>query len=433
MRAPRGPLESRIDQRLTGSGKTGRDRAAIGPYDSSVSTSIALLVIFLAAYLIGAVPFGYVVGRLKGKNLFREGSGNIGATNAGRVLGRPYGILVFVLDFLKGAGPTAFAPSAYRLVTGSEDDPFGDGQLHQVVAAAASFLGHLFPIYLGFKGGKGVATGAGAALVVAPVPALLAVLTWITVVLASRMVSLASVLAAVVLMGSRIIFHLDVSMERAIAGTLFCVIGGVFVIVKHHANMKRIIERRENQIAAAPNALAGWHLLALGLAFGGSAFFSFVTAPAIFQSFEEVVRAAKSDRTANIALLPEHAPDETRKALASALAGAAVGPVFPKYFAMLVLCGLVALITSLPWRSQGLIHKRRTALLLGALIVAIVGWPLAGYVSQLRLERFATDPPVAAQAKSLFGPVHLVSLGLSAIGTLLNGLSLWLAGRIPKE
>jgi glycerol-3-phosphate acyltransferase PlsY len=426
-------VQPTIDERLSARGKTGRDRAAFGSYDISVSTSIALLLIVLAAYLIGAVPFGYVIGRLKGKNLFHEGSGNIGATNAGRVLGRPYGIAVFVLDFLKGAGPTFFAPQAYRMLTGLSDDPFGYAQLHQVAAAAASFLGHLFPIYLGFKGGKGVATGAGAALVVAPLPALLAVLTWITVVLASRMVSLASLLAAAVIIGSRVILQLDEPMERAIAGTLFCVIGGLFVIVKHRSNVKRIIERRENQIAAAPNALAGWHLLALGLAFGGSAFFNFVTAPAIFQSFEEVVRASKSDRTANIALLPDHASDDDRKALASALAGAAVGPVFPKYFAMLVIGGSVALITSLPWRSRGLIHKRRTALLLAALIVAMIGWPLSAYVSQLRLERFATDPQAAAQAKSLFGPVHLASLGLSAIGTFLNGLSLGLAGRIPKE
>jgi hypothetical protein len=100
---------------------------------------------------------------------------------------------------------------------------------------------------------------------------------------------------------------------------------------------------------------------------------------------------------------------------------------------MLVIGGSVALITSLPWRSRGLIHKRRTALLLAALIVAMIGWPLSAYVSQLRLERFATDPQAAAQAKSLFGPVHLASLGLSAIGTFLNGLSLGLAGRIPKE
>jgi hypothetical protein len=169
------------------------------------------------------------------------------------------------------------------------------------------------------------------------------------------------------------------------------------------------------------------------LAFGGSAFFNFVTAPAIFRSFEEVAAASKSDRTANIAIVPDDATDETRKALASALAGAAVGPVFPKYFAMLVICGSVALITSLPWRSQGLIHKRRTLLLLAVLIVAVVGWPLSGYVSQLRLERFAADPAVAAKAKSLFGPVHLMSLGLSAVGTLLNGFSLWTAGRIPKE
>ena len=153
---------------------------------------LAAALVWFAAYLIGAIPFGYLVGRAKGVNLFTAGSGNIGATNVGRVLGRKFGIFVFVLDFLKGAIPTLLASPVAKLLHPDGGEPFGIPQLATVGAAAISFLGHLFPIYLGFRGGKGVATGAGAVLVVAPIPTLFAVLAWITLALASRMVSLAS-------------------------------------------------------------------------------------------------------------------------------------------------------------------------------------------------------------------------------------------------
>ena len=104
----------------------------------------------LAAYLIGAIPFGVFVARGKGVNIFAEGSGNCGATNVGRVLGKPYGILVFVLDFLKGAIPAALAVY-WR----------GSADWIAVAIGLLAVIGHMFPVYLGFRGGKGVATGAG--------------------------------------------------------------------------------------------------------------------------------------------------------------------------------------------------------------------------------------------------------------------------------
>src|SRR6266446_5037895 len=119
---------------------------------------LIILLTPLAGYLIGSIPFGYLVARSRGVDIFRHGSGNIGATNVGRVLGKRFGIFVFVLDFAKGAVPTGIA----RSVAGSAED------LLPVAAALAAVIGHMFPVYLRFKGGKGVATGAGVVFVLLP-------------------------------------------------------------------------------------------------------------------------------------------------------------------------------------------------------------------------------------------------------------------------
>ena len=126
-----------------------------------MSPTAAAVVAVAAAYLVGAIPFGYLIGLLKGVNLYRVGSGNIGATNVGRVLGRSWGLAAFALDFLKGALPTAFAFRAATALHPDAGTAFGFPEVLTVAAGAAAFLGHLFPIYLGFQGGKGVATGAG--------------------------------------------------------------------------------------------------------------------------------------------------------------------------------------------------------------------------------------------------------------------------------
>ena len=148
-------------------------------------TAPVIVAVLVGSYLIGGVPFGYLLGRWHGVDLFAVGSGNIGATNVGRVLGRRAGVVCFVLDFLKGAGPVALAGW------------LGGSDAVRVGAAALAFAGHLFPVALGFRGGKGVATGAGTIAVLVPGPTVVAVVAWVVVVLAFRYVSLAS-LAAVV-------------------------------------------------------------------------------------------------------------------------------------------------------------------------------------------------------------------------------------------
>src|SRR3954454_20004280 len=114
-----------------------------------------ILGIILAAYLIGALPFGYLIARARGVDIFKAGSGNIGATNVGRVLGRRYGILVFVLDFAKGALPVGAAFGLKRLADASARAELPLAGL-EVFAGLAAFLGHVFPIYLGLRGGKGI-------------------------------------------------------------------------------------------------------------------------------------------------------------------------------------------------------------------------------------------------------------------------------------
>lgn len=392
----------------------------------------ALLI--LAAYLIGAIPFGYLVGRLKGVDLFKVGSGNIGATNAGRVLGRAWGVLVFALDYLKGAVPVAAViPLSARI--GAEGDP----ELLRALAAAAAFLGHLFPVYLGFRGGKGVATGAGVVSVLVPGPTAAAVISWGVVAILTRYVSLASVAAVAVLVIVRLI---DVPVWRFGLGgpvTAFCVVGSAFVVIKHKGNLRRLLAGTESRIEDGPmrqTLLRGLHLLAVGFWFGGAGFFNFVAAPAIFESFKQVVADQPSDRTAHVRILPPDASEEAKKGLASALAGSAVGPIFPRYFLMQSVCGVLAVLTAAAWvRAEPgrRVHLTRLIVLAVALGLAVAGWAISDKVSELRLQRFDPNQAVAEAAKAGFGPWHLVSLALSGVTTLLAGVGLALGAKLPKS
>src|SRR6516162_6075353 len=154
--------------------------------------SVPVIITIVAAYFAGSVPFGYLIARRYGIDIRSIGSGNIGATNVGRQLGRKLGIVVFILDFAKGAVPVAVA----RLLDLNDWLP--------VAAGLAAFLGHIFPVWLGFRGGKGVATGAGVVAVLLPVPTLFALLAWATVLAATRFMSLASLTAAAVLCLARL-------------------------------------------------------------------------------------------------------------------------------------------------------------------------------------------------------------------------------------
>ena len=143
------------------------------------------------------------------------------------------------------------------------------------------------------------------------------------------------------------------------------------------------------------------------------------------------VAESPSDRTALLDIVPPGTPQAERDALASALAGAAVGPIFPRYFAMQLVCGAVTLVTALSFVRAGGVHRLRAVLAGVAFALVVVSVPVSHTVSRLRLERFSPDAEVAARAKELFGPVHLVSLALSGVTTLLAGGVLALGARLP--
>ena len=137
--------------------------------------------VLLGAYLLGSIPFGFLIAKAKGIDLRTFGSGNIGATNAMRAVGKPLGLLVFLLDAAKGFAPAWFCRPDAAWALG---------------AGAAAMLGHTFPVWLKFKGGKGVATGLGVWLAVAPLPCVAVLVTFVLVLKATRYVSLAAVLAS---------------------------------------------------------------------------------------------------------------------------------------------------------------------------------------------------------------------------------------------
>ncbi len=159
-----------------------------------------LPLIIIAAFLAGSIPFGLLIARAKGVDIRKHGSGNIGATNVGRVLGRRYFFLCFALDLLKGLLPT-LAMGAALGALGAFTMSMHDAAWW-LGAAVASILGHVFCPWLGFKGGKGVATGLGALLGVFPLLSVaggVATIVWILAMLLWRYVSLASIIAAITL------------------------------------------------------------------------------------------------------------------------------------------------------------------------------------------------------------------------------------------
>ena len=202
------------------------------------------------AYLAGSIPFGLILGRMRGVDIREHGSGNVGATNCGRVLGRRWGILCFVLDVLKGLLPVLL----YGLVAEPSGDPTRATLLWLGVAAAA-VVGHVFPVWLRFRGGKGVATGLGVLLGFWPVltlPALLAGLLWFIVVKSTGYVSLASVAAAVALpvmaVASAAVFGRTIG-ELLVYFAVTGLLGGL-VVVRHRGNLAKL--------RAGTESKAGW-------------------------------------------------------------------------------------------------------------------------------------------------------------------------------
>ena len=205
--------------------------------------ALPYLVGFLAAYLVGSIPFGFLIARAHGVDIRTKGSGNIGATNVFRTLGKGPGILTFALDFAKGLVSALLIAAAANRFLG----PVGDNlPCLRLVCGTGALVGHSFPVFLGFKGGKGVATGVGLVMGLSPATALIGLGVWLVVFLVGRYVSLASIAAAVaVAVAAWTVMTPD--PRRIVPGvlTVLCVL----VIARHHANIGRLLKGTENRFS----------------------------------------------------------------------------------------------------------------------------------------------------------------------------------------
>lgn len=192
------------------------------------------LLCFVIGYLIGSVSFAVLITRAKGINIFEIGSGNPGATNVLRALGKPFGYTCFLLDAIKGIVSV--------LISVGIADLSGIGpSLAGIIALAGAILGHSFSIFLRFKGGKGVATTVGGIFALMPQVMLIGALVWIVVFLTTRYVSLASIVLGISLPVSAWLIEDD---PRSFG---FCLILAVLILVRHRDNIKRLLAGTENR------------------------------------------------------------------------------------------------------------------------------------------------------------------------------------------
>lgn len=198
-----------------------------------MNQAVISFLILLSSYLLGAIPFGVLAGKLAGVDVRSVGSGNVGTTNVWRALGPVAGLTVFLLDVAKGVA----GPLLGLLVLGREH-PWGIA-----LCALLAVLGHIFSVFLKFKGGKGIATGLGAMLGLWAPGALVAFGVWLVIFLVSRMVSLASIIACIFLPVLACYFHLNAAYLLVI--TVFCLVA----ILKHIPNMKRILAGTESKVS----------------------------------------------------------------------------------------------------------------------------------------------------------------------------------------
>jgi len=201
-------------------------------------------ILFVAvAYLLGSIPFGYLLIKYvftSGEDVRQIGSGGIGATNVTRRAGRTAGLITYVFDVAKGLA----AVILMRLVAG--DDYVWIG-----AAAVAAICGHIFPVFLGFRGGKGVATGVGVYLALAPYSVLTTLVLWALIVYFTRYVSLGSIIAtAAVPFWTLLYYGLLQPNPHLKALVIIGIAGCALIVAKHHENINRLIHGAENKIGS---------------------------------------------------------------------------------------------------------------------------------------------------------------------------------------
>jgi acyl phosphate:glycerol-3-phosphate acyltransferase len=201
-----------------------------------------VLAVCCLGYLFGSFPAGYFAGRIAGVDVRSVGSGNIGATNVLRVLGKPWGYTVFFVDAFKGfaAVRLAFFLAEHLSFTRPHAVYFA------ILAAVMCVVGHTFPIWLGFKGGKGVATSAGAIFGLMPLAAVIIFLVWVVVFEITRYVSVASLVAASALPATvALLIHWE--MVDGVALLYFSTVLAILVVWRHRSNFSRLLKGTEQR------------------------------------------------------------------------------------------------------------------------------------------------------------------------------------------
>jgi glycerol-3-phosphate acyltransferase PlsY len=200
---------------------------------------LVYIIVAVAAYLLGSIPTGFLVAKIKGIDIRSVGSGNIGATNAMRVLGKPAGIFVLLMDAAKGF------LAVYLAIMMARRFYWNDPELQtlQVIAGVGAVLGHNYTCWLKFKGGKGIATTAGVYLALAPWPLLVAFVVFILAVLFTRYISVGSISAAVALP-----FAVLIMQPKDLLLGIVTVVLGALAIYKHKSNIKRLMAGTENRL-----------------------------------------------------------------------------------------------------------------------------------------------------------------------------------------
>lgn len=215
---------------------------------------ISLIVLIAASYLAGSIPFAYLIARSRGVDIRLVGSGNVGATNVVRSVGRGWGALTFICDALKGMLPALLGPPAAAAWSGTPAHPaFG------LICGAAAIFGHAWPVFLGFKGGKGVATGAGVVIGAAPLAAAAGLAVWLLVFVPFRYVSLASIAAVLAVPAAGWLVYAPEDLWRPAVLTGLA----AMIVVRHRSNLRRLIAGTELRAGRcggeneSPNAAKG--------------------------------------------------------------------------------------------------------------------------------------------------------------------------------
>jgi glycerol-3-phosphate acyltransferase PlsY len=214
-----------------------------------MSLPVLIAIIVGSCYLIGSIPFGLIFGKINKIDIREHGSGNIGATNVLRTLGKRWGFTCFACDLLKGLLPVLGAKylTVHYIPDALEYTP--------AIAIVSTVLGHVYSIFLKFKGGKGIATSAGAIIAIAPYSLLVCLIIWIIIFKSSGYVSLASIIAAIAIpffsfLENSLKLHAPISNFSI--GILFAI--AVLVTLKHKSNIKRLMKGTESSFKKKPEA-----------------------------------------------------------------------------------------------------------------------------------------------------------------------------------